>query len=324
MYLRRRALRRRRVGRRRERYHEIQRAAIFAVIAIIQAQGGIDREVLANAFRTISRVYTRRGGILTPRWAIVHDRTSAFEGSPEDSPVYLGDHLYTWVLTASKQPVVGRQMLGEHLSDPDTSGDMVHQQACGEDAGFGCKLVCGAGHVAACSGIACRGMELGEGGGGAARNTSVHIRQQLTDQLKCLDSRMEAQAALMADLQDFFRRKAEIELEYSKSLEKLADRFLTKVKQQQKLDASKTGEKKDGHILSPYNCWYQLLGVTRRESRNHSTLSDIYSNNLTSRFTQISEDVGRIFRKSREITTTCHEDLVRVLNELYTVSIMYG
>ncbi|XP_035677767.1 SLIT-ROBO Rho GTPase-activating protein 1-like isoform X9 [Branchiostoma floridae] len=145
-----------------------------------------------------------------------------------------------------------------------------------------------------------------------------HIRQQLTDQLKCLDSRMEAQAALMADLQDFFRRKAEIELEYSKSLEKLADRFLTKVKQQQKLDASKTGEKKDGHILSPYNCWYQLLGVTRRESRNHSTLSDIYSTNLTSRFTQISEDVGRIFRKSREITTTCHEDLVRVLNELYT------
>ncbi|CAH1265537.1 SRGAP1 [Branchiostoma lanceolatum] len=145
-----------------------------------------------------------------------------------------------------------------------------------------------------------------------------HIRQQLTDQLKCLDSRMEAQAALMADLQDFFRRKAEIELEYSKSLEKLADRFLTKVKQQQKLDASKTGEKKDGHILSPYNCWYQLLGVTRRESRNHSTLCDIYSTNLTSRFTQISEDVGRIFRKSREITTTCHEDLVRVLNELYT------
>ncbi|CAH1265535.1 SRGAP1 [Branchiostoma lanceolatum] len=144
------------------------------------------------------------------------------------------------------------------------------------------------------------------------------IRQQLTDQLKCLDSRMEAQAALMADLQDFFRRKAEIELEYSKSLEKLADRFLTKVKQQQKLDASKTGEKKDGHILSPYNCWYQLLGVTRRESRNHSTLCDIYSTNLTSRFTQISEDVGRIFRKSREITTTCHEDLVRVLNELYT------
>ncbi|KAI8490069.1 hypothetical protein Bbelb_321390 [Branchiostoma belcheri] len=38
----------------------------------------------------------------------------------------------------------------------------------GEDAGFRCKLVCGAGHVAACS-----GMELGEGGGGAARNTSV-------------------------------------------------------------------------------------------------------------------------------------------------------
>ncbi|KAI8516677.1 Alpha-catulin [Branchiostoma belcheri] len=36
-------------------------------------------EVLANAVRTISRVYTRRRGILTPRWAIVHGRTPAFE-----------------------------------------------------------------------------------------------------------------------------------------------------------------------------------------------------------------------------------------------------
>ncbi|KAI8506947.1 hypothetical protein Bbelb_153860 [Branchiostoma belcheri] len=42
----------------------------------------------------------------------------------------------------------------------------------GKDAGFRCKLVCGAGHVAACS-----GMELGEGGGGAARNTSVRFDQ---------------------------------------------------------------------------------------------------------------------------------------------------
>ncbi|KAI8496161.1 hypothetical protein Bbelb_260020 [Branchiostoma belcheri] len=41
--------------------------------------GQLRQEVLANAVRTISCVYTRRGGILTPRWAIVHDRTPAFE-----------------------------------------------------------------------------------------------------------------------------------------------------------------------------------------------------------------------------------------------------
>ncbi|KAI8506736.1 hypothetical protein Bbelb_151770 [Branchiostoma belcheri] len=100
MYLRRRALRRRRVGRRRERYHEIQHGQQFlqslqsfklkagsigqcgnvTVRAIAHfCHGQLRQEVLANAVRTISRVYTRRGGILTPRWAIVHDRTSAFE-----------------------------------------------------------------------------------------------------------------------------------------------------------------------------------------------------------------------------------------------------
>ncbi|KAI8502867.1 Tripartite motif containing 37 [Branchiostoma belcheri] len=57
----------------------------------------------------------------------------------------------------------------------------------GEDAGFRCKLVCGAGHVAACSGIACRGMELGvlgEGGGGAARNTSVRNSRRFRERRK--------------------------------------------------------------------------------------------------------------------------------------------
>ncbi|XP_019626781.1 PREDICTED: protein ALP1-like [Branchiostoma belcheri] len=44
MYMRRRALGRRRIGRRRDRYHEIQRAAVFAAIAIAQA-GQVDRAV---------------------------------------------------------------------------------------------------------------------------------------------------------------------------------------------------------------------------------------------------------------------------------------
>lgn len=56
------------------------------------------------------------------------------------------------------------------------------------------------------------------------------IRAQLVEQQKCLDQQTEMRVQLLQDLQDFFRKKAEIELEYSRNLEKLAERFMAKTR----------------------------------------------------------------------------------------------
>lgn len=53
---------------------------------------------------------------------------------------------------------------------------------------------------------------------------------QLVEQFKCLEQQSESRLQLLQDLQEFFRRKAEIELEYSRSLEKLAERFSSKIR----------------------------------------------------------------------------------------------
>uniref|UniRef100_A0A8C5SPX3 F-BAR domain-containing protein n=1 Tax=Laticauda laticaudata TaxID=8630 RepID=A0A8C5SPX3_LATLA len=129
----------------------------------------------------------------------------------------------------------------------------------------------------------------------------------------------EMRVQLLQDLQDFFRKKAEIETEYSRSLEKLAERFMAKTR------STKDHQqyKKDQNLLSPINCWYLLLNQVRRESKDHATLSDIYLNNVIMRFMQISEDSTRVFKKSKEIAFQLHEDLMRVLNELYTVMKTY-
>lgn len=55
--------------------------------------------------------------------------------------------------------------------------------------------------------------------------------------------------------------------------------------------------RKDQHLLSPVNCWYLVLTQTRRESRDHATLNDIFMNNVIVRLSQISEDVIRLFKK---------------------------
>uniref|UniRef100_A0A3Q2R0H9 SLIT-ROBO Rho GTPase activating protein 2 n=1 Tax=Fundulus heteroclitus TaxID=8078 RepID=A0A3Q2R0H9_FUNHE len=144
------------------------------------------------------------------------------------------------------------------------------------------------------------------------------VRAQLVEQLKCLDQQCELRVQLLQDLQDFFRKKAEIEMDYSRNLEKLAERFLTKTR-----STKDHPYKKDQAILSPVNCWNLLLLQVKRESRDHATLSDLYLNNIIPRFAQISEDSGRLFKKSKEVGVQLQEDLMKVLNELYTVMKTY-
>ncbi|KAM8925555.1 SLIT-ROBO Rho GTPase-activating protein 3 isoform 5-T5 [Lycaon pictus] len=144
------------------------------------------------------------------------------------------------------------------------------------------------------------------------------IRTQLVEQFKCLEQQSESRLQLLQDLQEFFRRKAEIELEYSRSLEKLAERFSSKIRSSREHQF-----KKDQYLLSPVNCWYLVLHQTRRESRDHATLNDIFMNNVIVRLSQISEDVIRLFKKSKEIGLQMHEELLKVTNELYTVMKTY-
>nr|XP_049589110.1 SLIT-ROBO Rho GTPase-activating protein 3 isoform X1 [Syngnathus scovelli] len=145
------------------------------------------------------------------------------------------------------------------------------------------------------------------------------IRNQLVEQFKCLEQQSESRIQLLQDLQEFFRRKAEIELEYSRSLDKLSERFSSKIRSSREHQQFK----KDQHLLSSVNCWYLVLNQTRRESRDHATLSDIYINNVIQRLAQISEDVIRLFKKSKDIGIQMHEELVKVTNELYTVMKTY-
>uniref|UniRef100_A0A671SAD8 SLIT-ROBO Rho GTPase activating protein 2a n=1 Tax=Sinocyclocheilus anshuiensis TaxID=1608454 RepID=A0A671SAD8_9TELE len=144
------------------------------------------------------------------------------------------------------------------------------------------------------------------------------IRAQLVEQLKCLDQQCELRVQLLQDLQDFFRKKAEIEMDYSRNLEKLAERFLAKTRY-----TKDPQFKKEQNVLSPVNCWNLLLAQVKRESRDHATLSDLYLNNIIPRFAQVSEDSGRLFKKSKEVGLQLQEDLMKVLNELYTVMKTY-
>lgn len=56
----------------------------------------------------------------------------------------------------------------------------------------------------------------------------LEIRSQLNEQVKCLDQHTESRVALLNDVQDFLRRKAEIDSEYAKKVEILTEKYLYK------------------------------------------------------------------------------------------------
>ncbi len=52
------------------------------------------------------------------------------------------------------------------------------------------------------------------------------IRSQLTEQIRCLDNRLDTNVAILFEIQEFYKKRAEVEREYSKSLDKLVKNIM--------------------------------------------------------------------------------------------------
>ncbi|XP_052823234.1 SLIT-ROBO Rho GTPase-activating protein 1-like isoform X2 [Octopus bimaculoides] len=135
------------------------------------------------------------------------------------------------------------------------------------------------------------------------------IRQQLNDQLKCLEYRLDTEVAIVLEMEDFFKKISEIESEYGKNLERLVRQINTK---------HKTEKQKREHwpFFSMYTCWQNLLNITKKQGHDHNTLSEICNNQMVSRLQDIVENSQRIFKKCREVGIESHEDILKVLHEL--------
>ncbi|XP_059608914.1 SLIT-ROBO Rho GTPase-activating protein 1-like isoform X2 [Phlebotomus argentipes] len=148
------------------------------------------------------------------------------------------------------------------------------------------------------------------------RDVFPDIRLQLNEQLRCLDVRVEAQVSLIQELQDFFRRRSEVELDYSKNMDKLAKSLLLRHKEQKQ-------KREQWPLFSSYACWQQMINHTKSLSKDHAILSDVYSNHLVTRFQSVIDDIQRIYKRCREIGYETHEEILRVLQELHTTMKTY-
>ncbi|XP_061550946.1 SLIT-ROBO Rho GTPase-activating protein 3-like isoform X4 [Phycodurus eques] len=125
------------------------------------------------------------------------------------------------------------------------------------------------------------------------------VRCQLVEQLKVMDVQLEQKSQHLHDFADYLRRRSEIESEYSRSLEKLAERFTNRIKRK---EAS-------GHSVA--QMWLALLSHTRRESKDHNQLSDDCSAFLIRPLYRCLEYTQRLAKKSKDICTQLQDGLLK-------------
>ncbi|XP_029975241.1 rho GTPase-activating protein 4-like isoform X2 [Salarias fasciatus] len=133
------------------------------------------------------------------------------------------------------------------------------------------------------------------------------VRCQLVDQLKVLDVQLEQKSQQLQDLSDYLRRRGEIESEYSRSLEKLAEKFTSRIKKKEPSSHSSVAQ-----------VWLALLSQTRQDSRDHNGLSENCSSVLIQPLTHCLEYTQRLAKKSKDICTLLQDGLLKVTTELQT------
>uniref|UniRef100_A0AAZ3R0P5 Rho GTPase activating protein 4a n=1 Tax=Oncorhynchus tshawytscha TaxID=74940 RepID=A0AAZ3R0P5_ONCTS len=133
------------------------------------------------------------------------------------------------------------------------------------------------------------------------------VRCQLLDQLKVLDLQLEQKSQQLQDLTDYLRRRSEIEGEYARSLDKLSERFTSKIKRKDPCSGQSVAQ-----------CWLVLLAQTRQESRDHSGLSEICRTTLTEPLTHCLDITQRLAKRSKDVCTQLQDGLLKVTTELQT------
>nr|XP_023490281.1 rho GTPase-activating protein 4 isoform X4 [Equus caballus] len=169
------------------------------------------------------------------------------------------------------------------------------------------------------AGASCRGKEAEE----SLPAAGSEMRWQLSEQLRCLELQGELRRELLQELAEFMRRRADVELEYSRGLDKLAERFSGRGGRLGGSSREHQSFRKEPSLLSPLHCWAVLLQQTRQQSRESAALSEVLAGPLAQRLSHIAEDVGRIVKKSKDLEQELQEELLEVVSELQTAKKTY-
>lgn len=118
------------------------------------------------------------------------------------------------------------------------------------------------------------------------------------------------EVALLSEIQDYFKKRAEVEVEYSRNLEKLAKQISGKHKAEKQkyvdmifmkilLIQKFIFRRESWSLFWPqlYSWWQQLINETKNEARYRSVVADIYTHHAATKMASQAEELQRISKR---------------------------
>ncbi|XP_075252767.1 SLIT-ROBO Rho GTPase-activating protein 1-like [Convolutriloba macropyga] len=146
----------------------------------------------------------------------------------------------------------------------------------------------------------------------------VDAKNYLGDQLKVLDNHLNQHLTTCTDIKDFLKKKAEIDSEYSKKLEKLTDQYISKLNAQ-----INSGDNRRGNVSSPtkslsgyQQCFYSLLNISKQTCYDVNNDSQLTSDYIMDHFATVTSVLKHMFEQSRVPLQKCHEEFLILANQL--------
>ncbi|KAL7669037.1 hypothetical protein ACOME3_009708 [Neoechinorhynchus agilis] len=136
------------------------------------------------------------------------------------------------------------------------------------------------------------------------------IRSQLSEQIKCLEHQIDSQNLTALELSDFFKKRAEIESDYSHGLEALAKNASQRIKANSVKKDSLWSSHSTSDLLS------DLVQDSKQQAQCHAHFSELCSKHIPDKISEVCDDSKRMLTKCKQVAFDCHAEIFKSLKEV--------
>uniref|UniRef100_A0A0N4ZHK9 F-BAR domain-containing protein n=1 Tax=Parastrongyloides trichosuri TaxID=131310 RepID=A0A0N4ZHK9_PARTI len=145
------------------------------------------------------------------------------------------------------------------------------------------------------------------------------IKQKMDDQMRCFYHRGNIQMSLLNDISEFLKKRNQLDMEYSKNLEKLASSYTRHMEREK--DKGKSSEKEN---YSQYDLLRLLVDNTKNEANLRNEAVKYINDVITPLISSRQETTVNMVKNVNQIAITAQNEIFRVVEELYTAMKIYS
>ncbi|XP_065179450.1 SLIT-ROBO Rho GTPase-activating protein 2B-like [Sycon ciliatum] len=141
----------------------------------------------------------------------------------------------------------------------------------------------------------------------------VKLRRQMDVHVTCLDARSTSKVEVVQEWHEYLKKRAEIELEYTKSLDKLSDRTIEKIS---RLKKSSKENSLNGCSSTPIDLLLTMVTDNKQLASRRGLLCDDITNEVLPRLDVVSKDISISTRRVKEGFHVAHEEIKKAHTDL--------